>query len=428
MSTVSSDIHSVYLNEIIYNFKNDLVSGNYRGFRNQISSLIEHDIFSDYEIVHEGKVVESSETFLINEGKSEFIKVTIPVYFDENKSEKWGAVDLLVKNSTRNRINEMIYRKLKLFGGIFLFIFFFISTIYIFAWQKINFALSNQVDNIFRGNSNEKRDLSSRLWAPLLGQLSKLKSDHDKLIVKDFDDRQQKLLVEISRQVAHDIRSPLSALNMVAGVLDEVSEDKRSLIRSSISRINEIANDLLSKGKSQRIEHFEGSDERLIDNLNCNRQLVSLPDLIDSLISEKKMQYISYSGIKIVSNFDRNLKFCISADQKEFSRLLSNLINNSVEAITDSVGEVSVDIRLYKDTFQLTVSDNGKGIPSQVLAKLGDRGITFGKEGSDSGSGLGIYHAKKYVESIGGKFVVLSQVDVGTQVNIYLPIVSTSKK
>jgi len=41
------------------------------------------------------------------------------------------------------------------------------------------------------------------------------------------------------------------------------------------------------------------------------------------------------------------------------------------------------------------VQDNGKGIPASVLSKLGQMGFTHGKEGTESGSGLGVYHAKK---------------------------------
>ncbi|MEQ1666122.1 MAG: ATP-binding protein, partial [Bdellovibrionales bacterium] len=69
----------------------------------------------------------------------------------------------------------------------------------------------------------------------------------------------------------------------------------------------------------------------------------------------------------------------------------------------------------------LKVSDNGKGIPPEVLKKLGSENISYGKTGSASGSGIGVYHAKKIIESLGGKFNVLSNLGQGTQVDIILP-------
>ncbi len=67
------------------------------------------------------------------------------------------------------------------------------------------------------------------------------------------------------------------------------------------------------------------------------------------------------------------------------------------------------------------VSDNGKGIPSHILARLGEHGISYGKKGTESGSGLGIYHAKKTVEEWGGKFEVRSREGIGTAIEIKLP-------
>ena len=54
---------------------------------------------------------------------------------------------------------------------------------------------------------------------------------------------------ELSSQVSHDIRSPLAALNMIVGSLDVLPEEKRQIIRNATQRINDIANQLLQKGK-----------------------------------------------------------------------------------------------------------------------------------------------------------------------------------
>jgi anti-sigma regulatory factor (Ser/Thr protein kinase) len=106
----------------------------------------------------------------------------------------------------------------------------------------------------------------------------------------------------------------------------------------------------------------------------------------------------------------------------ELKRVLSNLINNSIEAFPDGKGRVTVGIRGYKDVVQIIISDNGKGIPASVLAKLGERGVSHGKESSGtSGSGLGVYHAKSTVEKYGGKFEIQSREGQGTMIQIQLP-------
>ena len=66
----------------------------------------------------------------------------------------------------------------------------------------------------------------------------------------------------------------------------------------------------------------------------------------------------------------------------------------------------------------IEVKDNGKGIPPEVLAKLGQKGETYGKAG---GNGLGLYHARTTIEGWGGSFKIESVPGKGTAVLITLP-------
>ncbi len=226
-----------------------------------------------------------------------------------------------------------------------------------------------------------------------------------------------------AKQVAHDIRSPLSALNLVSSSLKDVPEEKRLMIKNAIQRINDIANDLLSKGK----RNVSASDENLNPNVvqnndfGKNQDAILLPALVDSLLSEKRIQYRDYINIRIESDFSNSFGAFVLANGTDLMRLLSNLINNAIEAFPENKGEVVVAVRVYKDKIQLIVKDNGKGIPPEILLKLGSVGVTYGKEGTQSGSGLGVYHAKKSIEELGGKFTISSQLGVGTMFVMILP-------
>ena len=101
-------------------------------------------------------------------------------------------------------------------------------------------------------------------------------------ILRDKQDRTRKdTLVEISAQVAHDIRSPLVALN---GLLKDISilpEDLRISIRRAINRINDVANNLLSQ--------YKNSD--VLSETKLTSELVVI--LIENIISEKRAQHIA---------------------------------------------------------------------------------------------------------------------------------------
>ena len=132
---------------------------------------------------------------------------------------------------------------------------------------------------------------------------------------------------KISRQVAHDIRSPLAALNAVTQDLRELPEEQRIMIRSAVRRIEDISNDLASK-KSQR-----QTDKILVDE---KYKVYLLSGIIESIISEKRTQFRGKNNLLIESKLDAS-SYGLYAKIKidAFKRVISNLINNAVEALGD---------------------------------------------------------------------------------------------
>jgi hypothetical protein len=216
---------------------------------------------------------------------------------------------------------------------------------------------------------------------------------------------------------------------MISSTLTNVPEEKRILIRNSIQRINDIANDLLAKSKVSESSHSNEASSGITDgqskNGNSKSEFVLLPTLIDAIVSEKRIHFRDRVGVQIEADINQSYGVFVNLNANEFSRVLSNLINNSVEAFTDGHGKVAVCLRKYGDKVSIVVQDNGKGIPPEVLAKLGERGVTHGKDGTQSGSGLGVWHAKSTIESFGGQFQINSKVGEGTLMVMNFPIVDS---
>jgi signal transduction histidine kinase len=221
-----------------------------------------------------------------------------------------------------------------------------------------------------------------------------------------------KALVIQSTQVAHDIRSPLAALDMALKSLPQLPEETRMLIRGSIARIRDIANELLSKN---RIPSQSGASV----SLDRSRSVLLASGLIDGLISEKRMQFRSRLQIQIDSVLDvSSYGIFVEVHATEFKRVISNLINNAVESLGEK-GRVTISLGRHDGQATVSIQDTGKGIPPDILPKLGQRGETHGKM---EGSGLGLYHAKTTIELFGGSLEVASTVGVGTTVSIKLPL------
>lgn len=226
----------------------------------------------------------------------------------------------------------------------------------------------------------------------------------------EIDKKRSEIAAEVAAQVAHDIRSPLAALEVAAGDASHLSEDKRILIRSAVSRIRDIANSQLAVSRTPIAV--------------APKEMTVVPHLLSSLlgpvVSEKRLQYRPMSRIEIELRFDSTANYGLFASVQpvEFKRVISNLVNNAVEAAVDGAGFVTVTLSARAGEALIAVQDDGKGIPAEVLAKLGRRGETHGKSG---GSGLGLHHARASAESWGGRLEISSEAARGTTVTIRLP-------
>lgn len=215
-----------------------------------------------------------------------------------------------------------------------------------------------------------------------------------------------KEIATISRQVAHDIRGPLMALTTLSQLSHEMGSDKKELLDLAVARIRGIAEDLLTKGKKQKNENVfrekdDGSD---------------LSILMESLLKEYR-----FSHPKVDFTWHKHIhseKASVSLESIKIQRVVSNLINNSLEALPEQEASINMTLMERQEHWLLQIMDNGCGIPDEVLPRLMQEGVTHGKE---QGHGLGLFDARKTLEAIGGELQIRSRQGVGTQVVLLFP-------
>lgn len=251
---------------------------------------------------------------------------------------------------------------------------------------------------------------------------------HEKLIslLKDAEQHSHdRAFTQIAEKVAHDIRSPLAALNMVLKKnAAALPSEERRIIQSATQRINDIANNLLTQKKDKQL---------IIDSGNRETHLVNAiqpemaADLLENIMSEKRAQY-SDKKIRLECHIDPDLYgVFIPVNAEEFFRALSNLINNSMEAMKDE-GLVSVMLsRMDKKSMplkevQFSVIDTGAGIAPEQLDDILKNSVSIGKE---QGSGIGLSSAIHSIESWKGHFSMQSEVGKGTRIDFSLPVVKS---
>ena len=100
-------------------------------------------------------------------------------------------------------------------------------------------------------------------------------------------------------------------------------------------------------------------------------------------------------------------------------------MTNAIEACQLQTGQVHLTLMERDAHWLIQILDNGVGIPEEVIPKLGYEGCSFGK---DHGTGLGLYDAKRYLESCGGELQIRSRWGEGTQVLLIFPKSSPSRR
>lgn len=237
----------------------------------------------------------------------------------------------------------------------------------------------------------------------IAGRLSDLKSSIALSEKAKLELSHAEKLSNISRQVAHDIRSPLEVLKSLNEEISSLPLESKRMIQLSISRIEEIAFNLL---KNHRVDlHLEESSS------------TGLLDLLKSIIIEKKIEYRN-RNVSFDENFDPGSYGLFSnINQNSLKNVISNLINNAIDSLEGSSGIIKLKLYSRADKAFIEVIDNGIGISFDLYKNIFNKGFTTKR----TGNGLGLFNAKQDIEAMGGTLLFESVPDKGTTFTIALP-------
>lgn len=218
-------------------------------------------------------------------------------------------------------------------------------------------------------------------------------------------------LAKLAGQVAHDIRSPLAALSVVLSDLARPSEETRVIARSAIYRIQDIANLLLAEHRPAPPQDSEAEAGAV----------VLLQGLVDMVVTENRVRYRTRLGVVIENGLATHAYgVFVRVPSTEFKCVLSNLLNNAVEAIATH-GRVTIDIDADASHVLIRIQDDGQGMPADLCKRLGEEPMTHGKS---HGNGMGVYHARAMLQAWGGSLRFDSAPGEGTTVHMRLPRVA----
>jgi signal transduction histidine kinase len=215
------------------------------------------------------------------------------------------------------------------------------------------------------------------------------------------------------RSVSHDLRSPLVSLLGFSRLLrDDYQETLGGAGLHFLDRIEQAGRHM------KQLLHDMLELSRIEETSHCRVHVNPTP-ILQQLSSELKLQ-LEEKNIQLHLPKDPPTILC---DRTRLYQLLSNLIGNAVQHMRlPTAGRITVEIETVSDGWQISVGDNGTGIPLEDRDRIFEAFETGSRpHGHEKTTGLGLAIVKKIVEAHSGRIWVEGDPDVGAQFCVWLP-------
>lgn len=240
-------------------------------------------------------------------------------------------------------------------------------------------------------------------------ELKRLGNTFNKMIdrLQESFNRQNQFVSDAS----HELRTPIAVIQGYANLLDRWGKDDKEALEKSIYAIKFEADNM---GNLVERLLFLAKGDSGIQKLE--KQEFWINDLISEVVAESKL---IVSNRIITNNNNDTVK--VLADQKMIKQMLRIFIENSIK-FTSEQGTIDISSKIKDKGIEITVRDNGIGIPKEEVRNIFDRFYTVDKSRSKDkgGSGLGLSIAKWIVDMHQGFIEVHSEEGKGTSISVSL--------
>ncbi len=289
-------------------------------------------------------------------------------------------------------------------------------------------AIALVIAFIFFRNNKQKQKANKILEKTL----SDLKSTQAQLIQSE----KMASLGELTAGIAHEIQNPLNFVNNFSEVNKEMLAEMREEIqRKNFDEVSSIAKDV--EENEQKINHHGKRADAIVKGmLQHSRQTSGIKELTDINALCDEYLRLSYHGLRakdkdfnatMKTDFDGSIGK-INIVPQDIGRVLLNLYNNAFYAVSEKAKKkpngyepaISVTTKKLNNIVELTVRDNGNGIPQKIVDKIFQPFFTTKPTGE--GTGLGLSLSYDIIKAHGGEIRVETKEGEGSKFVIELPI------
>ncbi|MES2560551.1 MAG: ATP-binding protein [Bacteroidota bacterium] len=368
-----------------------------------ISPMMHPNAYYHLQLLRESQFSQNEHIALL-----QFQAAYAPIF--KNKSEVLGYLQLPYFSQQADLLTE-ISSIIVGFINLYVVLFIIIGVIAYLVSRNISYPLTLIQQKLSRTVLGEKNEPISWHRDDEIGELVKQYNS----MIAQLEESARKLAEteregawrEIARQIAHEIKNPLTPMklsiqhlqraykNQDANIEDKLNRTTNLLI-NQIDTLSELANEFSSYAKMPA----------------PNYEPISVQNALEEIISLYSMN--TETAITLTCNVTSELFF----DRSYFSRSIGNIIKNAIQAIPDDkAGTVEVTATEDTENIVVIVKDNGSGMSSEQAAQIFKPYYST----KISGMGLGLPIVKNMIESGNGTITFTSVPDEGTTFVITLP-------
>ena len=220
--------------------------------------------------------------------------------------------------------------------------------------------------------------------------------------------------------LSHELRTPLNVLCGISQLIRNISKKEMFITHDKLSYYM----DIMDRNTSRLLNLINNiMDNTKIENNSyvLNKEDIDIVYLVEETVIDMR-DYIEEKGLEFIFDTDVEEKL-INCDKSEIERCIINLVSNAVK-FTPKGGLIEVIVNDLDDKVKISVKDNGIGISEENKRLIFDRFNQVVDKNAESkgGSGLGLTICKQLITLHGGDIYVESEVGVGSEFIIILPV------
>ncbi|MEI6059349.1 MAG: HAMP domain-containing sensor histidine kinase [Bacteroidota bacterium] len=408
LSDLLLNLSNTYFTDInIYNSKGFLLASS----RDQIfrEGMISEQInpVAGAELMHEKK------SFFIqreNIGTYAFLSAYTPVRNVDNRVLGYLNLPYFAK---QEEIRREISGLISAFGNIYIIMIVITVLLALVLAKYITKPLQhigNQFSSIKIGNKNAKIEWNRKDEIGILIQeYNRMIDELEKSAVLLARSERESAWRLMARQVAHEIKNPLTPIKLNMQLLMKAWNDKAPDWDVRLKRF--------SQTLIMQIDTLSSIATEFSDFAQMPEPQIQVFDIIP-IIQQSANLFRDQSECDIV--FVNELKECrIKADPNQLLRVFNNLIKNALQAIPgDRRGMLRIELNTRENTCEIIFRDNGTGIPDESQARIFSPNFTT----KNAGMGLGLAMVKNIIDSSSGKIWFETNPGKGTTFFVLLPL------